>query len=928
MQQEEIHVVGAQPPQAFADHLKRTMASTDSKLDVSFDDGGHCSMTRDVQSTFVGRDSEVRHIETMLTDAAVITILGQAGIGKTRLVSELVKRVAARFEGGAFSVVLTHARSEDDVVRGVGRTLNVPLGGDEPVGRLGALFSRRGRLLLVLDACEDIAPGVLDTIVTSWVAAAPELRILATSRSRLKLSNEAAFELLPLSTVDTEDAPAPAVALFLEHARVMTGREFRARRDDVRALVRALDGIPLAVELAAASMGVLNPSDLLARRALLLDLSSPGQPLPLRRALAAVWTRLSDIDQYVLACCAELRGAFDLPVVEALVGADVKPATLVSTLATLLEHFLLVGSEEGEARRYRMLDSVRQFALEDQTARGLTPEVRRRHAMSLGQRAREHVHSGEGRGRRAAIEWLLAFESDLTVIAQRTLEADATADAGMLESGMAASAGLAWLAMGRGPIANVTRMCRAIYEALPPGLEVNTRLLGLFLLCAGSIHRHAGDLTTAETMLRRAIELARADGDRALETRILIEQARRATFANDPALCRTLLQEARQIAQARGDTYAQTLAYFAEHPDGSTSTDDEREAAWRLAKASEDPTLMIRAETAMASWLAGMGRASEALDHLGRVATMAAELGEPSWLVFADVIAASAHADLNERGEARARLSRALDRSAVLGFPQSEGEVLGYLALLDLEECRLTAAKEHLARSQALLNRTDPLRLILVAASGALQAELGSATEENTAAREAIRLAQDRHEPGLAASVEMLASEVPRLHAQAHGHGKGAETVASAPALAPRGSLAARYAKRITDRVRDRLVARQDALEMAAGGEWVSVRRGERIAVKRPLLRALLLELASRRGSPEQRLVSRDELIATLWPEEALAPSVAANRLSVALSTLRRMGLNDAIVSTSEGVGFDPSLTIILVDPEGPDRGAPGAGRQ
>jgi len=865
-----------------------------------------------VQSAFVGRESEVRRIEGMLAESSLIAIVGPAGVGKTRLASELVKRVSGRLEGGAFSVVLTHARSPDDVARGVARAMNVQLA-EAPVARLGALLSKRGPVLLVLDGCEDIAPGVLETVVSSFIAAAPELRVVATSRSRLKLSKESALELLPLSTTDTEGTPSPAVALFLEQSRVATGRELRGKLDDVRALVKALDGNPLAIELAAASMGVLNPSDLLARRTLILDLSSPGQVAPMRRALGAVWARLRDVDQNVLARCAELRGTFDLPAVEALVGADVEPASVIGSLTVLLDHFLLIGSEEEGARWYRMPSSVRQFALLEQSARGLTREVQRRHATSLGRRAREHVRSGEGLGRRSAIEWLSRFECDLTAVAQRALLPDAGLDVVMLEAGMGALSGLAWLAMGRGPIGDVARMCRALCDAMPTSLQVNASSLGLFFLCAGSIHRHAGDLRAAESMLRRALDHARADGDRTLETRVLVEQARRATFANEAARCRPLLEEARAIARARGDSYAQALAYFAEHPDGSTSAEEEREEIRRMAEVSKDPTLMIRTETAMASWLAGAGRAAEALLHIERVVTLAAELGEPSWLVFANVIAASAHADLNERREARACLSRALERSKILGFPQSEGEVLGYLALLDLEEGRLTAAEERLARSQSLLHEMDPLRLVLLAAFGALQAELEPMAEQNPVG-EAMRLAQDRREPGLAAAVGMLASVVPLLNGQAKGDRLEAGNVT--PTLAPRGSLGARYAKRITERVRDRLVGLQDSLEMAAGGEWFSVRRGERIAVKRPLLRALLLELALRRGSFEQRLVSRDQLIAALWPDEEMAPSVAANRLSVALSTLRGLGLAHEIVSTSEGVGFDPSLKIVLVDPE------------
>jgi hypothetical protein len=137
-------------------------------------------------------------------------------------------------------------------------------------------------------------------------------------------------------------------------------------------------------------------------------------------------------------------------------------------------------------------------------------------------------------------------------------------------------------------------------------------------------------------------------------------------------------------------------------------------------------------------------------------------------------------------------------------------------------------------------------------------------------------------------------------------------------AALPRGSLPVRFATRILVRTLDIVVPAHETLTVAAGGEWFILPAGKPIAVDRGLLRSLMLKLAASRAGDGPALVSRAELIATLWPDESVPPRAASNRSSVAISTLRSLGLAKLIVSTGEGVGLAPAVNVVLADPNDP----------
>lgn len=286
---------------------------------------------------FVGRDSGEQ----------LVTVVGPAGVGKSRLALEVCSRVLR--SGGVHYVPLADAGTRNDLLGAVAGALGVPLGEGGEAQLLNALQAREPTLLW-LDDC-DLVAGCAGDLIEAWLAAAPGLTILATARRALRLRGERELSISPL---DEEDG----VELFV--ARSPT------RHDDlpsVRAVVQRLDGLPLAIELAAARTSVLSPSQLLQRlseRARLLSRTSGARRhRSMAAALDVSWSLLDVHEREALARCAVFVGGFDLEAAEVVLESDAIGAPwAIDVLESLVRHHLVV--VDGD--RYRLLESVAEYA--------------------------------------------------------------------------------------------------------------------------------------------------------------------------------------------------------------------------------------------------------------------------------------------------------------------------------------------------------------------------------------------------------------------------------------------------------------------------------------------------------------------------------------------------------------------------------------
>lgn len=336
------------------------------------------------RDTFIGRGADLEQVERGLAGARLVTLLGPGGIGKTRLAREVGLRASRgdRFPGGVWFVDLTQATEASDLVSGVARVLGVTLPGqvDASVasGVLGARLARVGRTMLVLDNLEQIVgPGA--RLVGAWLEQAPDITVLATSRAPLGLRGEVSHTVEPLPIES-------AVDLFFARARDAGGNvtDDPETRGVVREIAVGLDGLSLAVELAAARTDVLSVTairDRLSQQFRLL--SRPGHAEErhgtLRGALDWSWDLLDADERAALAQCSVFRGGFTVEAAEAVLELPGGgwPMDVVQSLRA--KSLLVARSVDGE-RRLDMLRLVRAYAEEKLEAMGGSEAVCARHA--------------------------------------------------------------------------------------------------------------------------------------------------------------------------------------------------------------------------------------------------------------------------------------------------------------------------------------------------------------------------------------------------------------------------------------------------------------------------------------------------------------------------------------------------------------------
>ncbi|WP_345472948.1 BTAD domain-containing putative transcriptional regulator [Actinoallomurus oryzae] len=367
-------------------------------------------------TSFVGRAEEIERIGELLTTHRLVTLTGPGGTGKTRLAGEVAGRMAATSPDGVWFVPLAPVRGALDVPQAVLVAIGIPetvrlLEAREithPLDRLADALATK-RLVLVLDNCEHLLDAVA-TLADRLLSAAPGVRILATSREPLGITGEALCPVpslaLPPEDADAHDAQAyDAVRLFIDRASaVRPGFALDAATvEPVVRICRALDGAPLAIELAAARLRALTPvqvADRLVDRFRLLNVGS-RTALPRHQTLRAVvdwsWDLLDDAERRVLRRLSVFDGGATVESAEEVLGEDV-----IDLIASLVDKSLVMATGETDVR-YRLLETVRAYAAERLTEAGEDERLRDAHAayfLRLAERAEPELRG------RDQLRWL------------------------------------------------------------------------------------------------------------------------------------------------------------------------------------------------------------------------------------------------------------------------------------------------------------------------------------------------------------------------------------------------------------------------------------------------------------------------------------------------------------------------------------------
>jgi predicted ATPase/class 3 adenylate cyclase len=471
-------------------------------------------------TSFVGR-AEVGDAVALLDHTRLLTLTGPGGTGKTRLSLAVAAEIAHRFPGGVWFVPLAAITDPDLVASTIAGTLGVLAANAAPLARIVELLHDRDALL-VLDNFEQVVSGA--PVVAELLRAAPRLVVIASSRAPLRIEGEQEFAVPPLDvpppgTTDPDAIAAfEAVRLFVERARaVRPGFALtREQAPHVAEIVRRLDGLPLAIELAAARLRLLSPAAMAQRLGDRLSLlAAGGRDLParqrtLRGAIDWSYDLLDEDDRRLFARLGVFAGGGELEMAETLcvLPDDERRLPVLEGLERLAEQSLLrIAPDTHEDVRFTMLETIREYAVDRLATSGSMAELRQRHAeafLALVRTAAGDASSTDDRG-----SWLDRLEDDHDNIRAAL---DWWIESGN-HGGASALVFASWrFWQMRGHLAEGRARCAAVLRM--PGWEHASRLDRLHALeAAGGLAYWAGDVTESNRLYSEAVGVARTAGD-------------------------------------------------------------------------------------------------------------------------------------------------------------------------------------------------------------------------------------------------------------------------------------------------------------------------------------------------------------------------------------------------------------------------------
>jgi predicted ATPase/DNA-binding CsgD family transcriptional regulator len=536
-------------------------------------------------TTFVGRDRELTTLKSLIrrADVRLVTLTGPGGVGKTRLAMEAAAALADTFEDGVFFVSLGHIADPSVVVPAIAGILDVKeSGGFSPDVALKDALRDRSSLLVVdnFEQVVDAGPKLADI-----VGACPRLKVLVTSRAVLHLSGEHIVDVAPLTLPDPHAISAAkhlrrfdAVRLFADRARA-TRQDFALTDDNAPAvseICHRLDGLPLALELAAARLRFLPLLALLARMENRLPQLVDGardQPLHQQTLEGTIaWSYdLLDTDEQVLFRRIGIFRGCSLEAIEEVCGASELgpgassislPALKVETtsgVASLLDNSLLQPGEPiGDEARYTMLETIREFARDRLAASGEVPVLQRRHALyylRLAERAEPEL-LGPGQS-----VWLACLEQDHDNFREALRYCE---EAGFAEPAFRLAAALWWFWANRGHVGEGRERLARLLSRFPSRASSSPRTAARAraLRAAGNLAAVQNDHATARHYHEEALDLFRlledAFGVAATGEALGVIAGRQGDY---PA-ARVFLQEAVERARAAGDPFTLGVALY------------------------------------------------------------------------------------------------------------------------------------------------------------------------------------------------------------------------------------------------------------------------------------------------------------------------------------------------------------------------------
>jgi predicted ATPase/DNA-binding CsgD family transcriptional regulator len=505
------------------------------------------------RTTLIGRHAESAAARSLLLTEGVpiLTLTGPGGVGKTRLALAIAHDVAGHFADGVIWVDLAPLADPGLVPTAVAAAIGAPLSPGRPIADELARLLRPRQTLLFLDNCEHVLTTAAE-LTAGLLGVCPTLQVLATSRAPLRIrgEHEIAIEPLPAPPRDAGSDPArladyEAVRLFLERARArQPGLPFTAATAPLVAQVcRQLDGLPLAIELAAARVKTLSPDMLLAQmqdRPRLLG--AGGRDLPPRQrtihaAIAWSYDLLGAEEQRVFRHLAVFAGGWSLEAAVAV--CDLPQDTMLERLESLVEQSLVRRIDRAGETRFAMLETIREYGLDQLENRGEAAAVRDRHAAYFHAyiTALDLHHAVPG----AWIQRVVPEEDNL----RQTLTRFAAHDDALALNDLAAALDVYWLTRSHYEEGSFwLEQAIACDDGLPPIVRARARA------DTGYMRAQHGDFAGAQPLIDEALALARECDDPYLLADTLLAAGQWASDQGDPARAKPFYEESARVARA------------------------------------------------------------------------------------------------------------------------------------------------------------------------------------------------------------------------------------------------------------------------------------------------------------------------------------------------------------------------------------------